>query len=215
MNHSLGYLIPSIILGEYNSSSKWDTNCADTASQNVYRIEYQDCGTEYDPSDMEILSERIVCAMRSIDQDNGIEKDFDNYQSLYEMFILEWDEYQKNNSNIDVEVLFLQYVKIVADAISNTDALYYPVTNAMRRNLEVIRAEWGYPYDASFSYEATKSGAVEKSVAQGISLVAKYNRKARAVSFYRPQFSRKNIRRGTIALAILGVTIFIATRKKK
>lgn len=219
MKSDFGYVmspfITASVLSEYNSSSQWDHNCDSTASQNVYRIEYQDCGSEYDPSDMEILAERIVCAMRSIDKDNNIEKDDDNYQSLYEMFILEWDEYQQRNSSIDVEVLFLEYVKVVANALSSTKAIYNPIANAMLRNLEVIRAEWGYPYDPNFSYEATKTREVQTSVAQGVSLVAKYNRKARTVGLYRPQFSSKNIRRGTIALIILGATIFIATRKKK
>ena len=215
MSSNLGFLLSALILREYNlEPSFWDANCEPTASQNVYKIEYQDFGNKYSPSDVGIQSERIVCAMRSIDAENGTLKDGENYKSLYQMFVEEWDNYQKTNPTINKEALFLEYAKSVANAISSTQPLYNPIANALRRNIEVVRAEWGFPYDPSFSYEATRTDRLQSNVAQGVSLVSKYNRKARSVAFLRPQISKRNLTRIGISIGIVGLTLLILKASK-
>ena len=188
----------------------WHKNCAENVTAQVRDIEQMDTGSNYDPKYVNFLAERIVCAQRETDRGSSTgEKAAESYTSMYQYLKGElWSDVQDEHKLSDDET-FLEYLLHLAESYTNMG--YKPVGDALITLAERTRAKWGYQYEDRFSSEAQKDPIVN-SINENIQLVSKYNRKAKTVGFFRPQFSRRNLRTVGISVAVLITSVMIYKR---
>ncbi len=198
------------------SAFDWIRNCETNTSRAIRKVEYADFGIQYKDEYIQFMADNIVCALVAVDRDNGEQKTTDEYYDLRNGMI---DGYFEQNSRLrnspsysdlnDVQwsiLYFPAYFSVVATDLLTDNPNYKHLSDAILRCCQTVNVRWGGTYSMTYSSK-TYDENQKRELNQSLMNIAIYNRKAKGVSFYRPQISRKNIRRVSIGASILVVSL--------
>jgi len=205
------FLVPYLLATYENQPSQWYTNCAGNLTDALRQIDLMNLGSKFEMKYVTFVSEKITCAMREIDRQKSAEKSNKIYTDIFQLFANSFDDAKKQFiSLVDNDLVFFYYLQILANVVQKQG--YTEIADVLRKLLERTRIMWGYPYDIAFSFDATKSNAIIRPLNQNLTLISKYNRQAKKVSFLRPQISRKNVIRIGIASSVLLLSMIVYRR---
>lgn len=209
-------------VAETDEQTGWQTTCASNIGSAIHKVEYADFGITFQDKYVRFMAENIVCAMLAIHRANvGSDEniDFDYYKDTIDGMV---NNYYKTSNDLRKEpkyadlsdtrwntLYFSAYFSIIATDLLTEEPVSSDkkdLSDAILRCLQTTNVRWGGSYNMSLS-SITYNEQMQRELNQSLMNIAVYNRKAKGVAFYRPQISRKNIKRVSIGASVLVVSL--------